>query len=130
MTDINSIVLVGRLTSEPKLESVGTSSKCTFSIANNRSYKKGEEWKNEASFFEVVTWGTFADRISSKLVKGELIVISGRLQQDRWEKDGQKQSRIYIIADSIEPCTSTKGETTKPQETIASPTTDATIDLW
>lgn len=129
MTDINSIVLVGRLTSEPKLESVGTSSKCTFSIANNRSYKKGEEWKNEASFFDVVTWGTFADRISSKLVKGELIVISGRLQQDRWEKDGQKQSRIYIIADSIEPCTSTKGET-KPQETIASPTTDATIDLW
>lgn len=114
MTDINAIIIIGRLTNEPKLETVGSYSKCSFSIANNRSIKKGEEWQNDASFFDVVVWGSYADRVSGKYVKGDQVAIAGRLKQDRWEKDGQKFSRVYIIAESIQPCSSsgTRGETT------------------
>lgn len=135
MTDINSVTIVGRLVKEPKLETFGNTSKCTISIANNRSVKKGEEWINEVSFFDVVTWGQYADRLSSKVVKGDQVCVSGRLQQARWEKDGQKQSRIYIVADSVQPCSSAKVEGNSAVDTVANAfggtvAKDTPADLW
>ena len=34
--------------------------------------------------------------------KGKQIGIEGRLKQDRWEKDGRTNTRVYIIADNIQ----------------------------
>lgn len=116
MTDINSITIIGRLTKEPKLDTVGNSSKCTISIANNRSFKKGDAWETQVSYFEVVVWGPSGERLSSKLVKGDQVAVTGRLTQDRWEKDGQKQSRIYINAESVQPCTPSGASVSTPAE--------------
>ena len=108
MTDINSVVLVGRITKdvgsdERSFSYVGNgTAKAVVNIAVNRGVKKGDKWEDEASFFDVVIWGKTAENLKPRLTKGTQITVSGYLKQDRWEKDGQKQSRVQIIADMVE----------------------------
>ena len=42
--------------------------------------------------------------------------MSGYLKQDRWEKDGQKQSRVQIIADMVKIPNVSKKEADKVAE--------------
>ena len=104
MTDLNSLVIVCRVTQEIGENDFGYIStgtaKLTLHVANNESRKKGDNWEDVTSFFDVVYWGKPAENIKAKIHKGLLLGVSGRLKQDRWEKDGQKQSRITIQADN------------------------------
>ena len=108
MTDINSVVLIGRITKdvgsdERSFSYIGNgTAKATVNIAVNRSVKKGEKWEDETSFFDVVIWGKMAENLKPRLTKGKQISVMGFLKQDRWEKDGQKQSKIYVNAEQVE----------------------------
>lgn len=108
MTDINNVFLIGRITKdvgsdERSFSYIGNgTAKATVNIAVNRGVKKGDKWEDEASFFDVVIWGKTAENLKPRLTKGTQIAVSGYLKQDRWEKDGQKQSRVQIIADMVE----------------------------
>ena len=108
MTDLNDVVLIGRLTrdlgtDERSFSYVGNgTAKAVVSLAVNRSVKKGDKWEDEVSFFDVTIWGKMAENLKPNLVKGKQICVRGYLKQDRWEKDGQKQSRINIIAESVQ----------------------------
>ena len=108
MTDINNVVLIGRITKdvgsdERSFSYIGNgTAKAVVNIAVNRGVKKGDKWEDEASFFDVVIWGKLAENLKPRLTKGTQITVNGYLKQDRWEKDGQKQSKIYINADMVE----------------------------
>ena len=108
MTDINSVVLVGRITKdvgsdERSFSYIGNgTAKAVVNIAVNRGVKKGDKWEDEASFFDVVIWGKLAENLKPRLTKGTQITVSGYLKQDRWEKDGQKQSRVQVVADMVQ----------------------------
>jgi len=103
MKDINSVILVGRLTRDAELKYLNTGTAiCTFSIAVNRSVKKGDKWEDEASFFDITLFGKQGEVVTQYLTKGQQIAVSGELRQDRWEKDGQKHSRVVIVADSVQ----------------------------
>ena len=106
MTDINSIVIVGRITQDVGENDFGYIStgtaKLSLHIANNESRKKGETWTDEPSYFDITVWGKTAESLKTKIRKGLLVAVSGRLKQDRWEKDGQKKSKVYINADSVQ----------------------------
>lgn len=108
--DINSVVVVGRLTrdAEMKYTSGGTAI-CKFSVANNKTVKKGDQWSEEANFFDVVLWGKRGEAIAKYLGKGKQVAISGELDQQRWEKDGQKRSRIEIKAHNVQLLGGQKG---------------------
>ena len=108
MTDLNHIVLIGRLTKdcgadERSFSFVGNgNAKAVISLAVNRSVKKGDNWEDEVSYFDVTIWGKMAENLKPKLVKGKQICVEGYLKQDRWEKDGQKKSRININAEKVQ----------------------------
>ena len=122
MTDINSVVLVGRITKdvgsdERSFSYIGNgTAKAEVNIAVNRGVKKGDKWEVEASFFDVVIWGKTAESLKPKLIKGRQITVSGYLKQDRWEKDGQKQSRVQVVADMVEVPNVSKKEAEKVAE--------------
>lgn len=104
MTDLNQVIVSGNLThdiGERDLQKIGETTKLTVSIANNKSVKQNGEWTTKANFFEIVLWGKTADNLKPYLVKGKSIAVVGRLDQDRWEKDGKKNSKVYITADSV-----------------------------
>lgn len=104
MTDLNSVFITGNMVhdiGEKDIVKVGETTKLTITIANNKSVKTNGEWKNKASFYDVILWGKLAGNLKPYLVKGKGLAIVGTLDQDRWEKDGQAKSKIYITADSI-----------------------------
>ena len=108
MTDLNKVILIGRLTQdcgndERSFQYVGNgTAKAVVSLAVNRSVKKNGNWADEVSFIDVTIWGRMAENLKPNLVKGKQICVCGYLKQDRWEKDGQKQSRLTVVADSIQ----------------------------
>jgi single-strand DNA-binding protein len=119
MTDINSVVLVGRITKdvgsdERSFSYIGNgTAKAVVNIAVNRGVKKGDKWEDETSFFDVVIWGKLAENLKQRLTKGKQISVMGSLKQDRWEKDGQKQSKIYVNAEQVEIPNDSKKEAEK-----------------
>ena len=103
MTDINTLTIIGRLTSNYDLAyTVGGTARLNLSIAVNRSQKTGGEWSDKASFFDVTVWGKMAENISPYLSKGKQIAVQGYLDQQRWEKDGQRFSKVCIIAEQVQ----------------------------
>jgi len=111
MTDLNHVVLIGRLTrdlgdDERSFGYVGNNgngtARANVSIAVNRSKKSGDKWEDETSFFDITIWGNQAVNLKPYLKKGKMIAVDGYLKQDRWEKDGQKMSKISIVANNVQ----------------------------
>lgn len=107
-TDLNHVVLVGRLTrdlgsDERSFGYVGNGqARANVSIAVNRSRKNGDQWIEEANYFDVTIWGKTAENLKPYLTKGKQIAVDGYLKQDRWEKDGQKFSKVSIVANNVQ----------------------------
>ncbi len=108
MTDLNNVVLIGRLTRDVGSDerSFGYlpngNARANFSIAVNRSKKNGEQWVDEVSFFDVTLYGKSAESLKPYLLKGKQVAIDGYLKQETWEKDGQKGSKVKIIANNVQ----------------------------
>lgn len=98
------VTVTGNLTVDPELKfgESGTA-RLSFSIASNRRYQVGSEWKEETSFFNVVAWRGIAESAAAVLEKGIPVIIKGRLEQRSWEdkESGQKRSTVEVVADSI-----------------------------
>ncbi len=100
--DINTSTVTGRLTRDAELKYTNSGSAVTtFSIASNYSKKEGDQWVEEVNYFDVTAWGRQGEALNQYLQKGQEIAVTGELRQDRWEKDGQKRSKVGIKANSI-----------------------------
>jgi len=106
MTDINHVMLIGRLTRDLDDRSFGYvgngQCRANVSIAVNRSRKNGDAWVDEVNYFDVTIWGKQAENLKPYLTKGKQIAVEGFLKQDRWEKDGQKFSKVTITANNVQ----------------------------
>ncbi len=101
--DINSVTLVGRLTRDAELKYTGGGTAvCKMSIAVNRSRKSGDQWQEEAHFFDIVVWGRQGEAIHQYLTKGKQIAVQGELRQNRWEQNGQQRSKVEINAQNVQ----------------------------
>ena len=104
-TDLNSVFLIGRLTRDVELTYLQSGSAVArFSLAVNRSTKSGDQWVDEASYFDVSLYGKQAESLKQYLLKGKQIGVQGSLKQDRWEdqQTGQKRSFVKIVANDIQ----------------------------
>lgn len=98
--DLNSVTLTGRLVRDAEIRYTNSGTAITtFSIASNSSVKKGDKWEEEGQFFDIKLLGKSGEAIHKYLSKGSPVAISGKLVQDRWEKDGKWNSKVYVLAD-------------------------------
>lgn len=111
MTDLNKVFLIGRVTADIDAVQGGFgylnngTAIAKVSIAVNRSRKQGEQWVDEASFFNITIWGKTAENLKQYLKKGQLIAVLGFLKQDRWkDQQGNNRSSISIVAEQVELC--------------------------
>jgi single-strand DNA-binding protein len=105
MTDINHVVLVGRLTRDAELKyTSGGQAVSKFSLAVNSSKKNGDQWEDVANFFDIDYWGRPAEAVNQYLVKGKQVIVDGELRQDRWQDQatGQNRSKVGIHANRVE----------------------------
>lgn len=100
--DINEVKLLGNITQDLELKRTPNGKAVlTFSLATNRSHKVGDEWKKETDFHNIVVWGNDAEQMAMRASKGTRIIVSGRLQTRKWEKDGKTNYKTEVIADSV-----------------------------
>ena len=102
-TDINKVVLVGRLTRDAEQSYTQSgSSLLKFGIAVNRW--RSDQNAEEASFFDVTVWGKRGESIANFMTKGKQVAIEGELRQDRWQdkNDGSNRSKVTIVANSVQ----------------------------
>lgn len=100
----NKIVIMGRLTFEPTVKATTSGVTMTnFSIANNRSFKKGDgSFGEEVCYLDVTAFGKTGE-FAQKLTKGNKVLVEGRLKQEEWQtQNGEKRRSYKVIADSIE----------------------------
>ena len=106
MTDINHLTVIGRVVRDVVGNefgyTAGGTARLNMSVAVNRSEKRGGEWADKASFFDITVWGKTAENIRPHIVKGKQIAVDGYLDQQRWEKDGKKFSKVIIVANQVQ----------------------------
>ena len=103
MADVNHVILIGRLTRDAELKYLTSGmAVCKFAIAVNKRRKQGEQWVDEANFFDIVLWGRSGENLNQYLVKGKQVAVEGELHQNRWEQDGQARSKIEIMANNVQ----------------------------
>ena len=100
--DLNNYSVIGRMTRDLDERAFAYTSngkaRLNISIAVNDGYGDNQY----TSYFDVVVWGKTAENIKPYLGKGKQICINGRLRQDRWESNGQKNSRVVIVAETVQ----------------------------
>ncbi len=103
-TDINRVMLVGRLTQDPDIRVTPNGANVArFSLAVNRKYRVGEEIREDVSYFNCLAWGKLTEIIKQYCQKGKQVAIDGRLQQNRWQdQQGQNRSTVEIVVETLQ----------------------------
>lgn len=101
---LNTITIHGRLTADPEFKQTQSGvSVCSFTVAVDRSYKKGED--KISDFFAVKCWRGLADMVSKHFTKGKEILVNGEMQSRKWQdNNGNNRISWEILANSIDFC--------------------------
>jgi single-strand DNA-binding protein len=128
----NRIILIGNLTKDPELRYTpqGTAV-ASFRIAVNSRYKQSDELKSETLFIDVVVFGKQAESCSQYLSKGRSVLVEGRLQERRWESEGQQRSKMEVVANSVRFLSKKSAQGTESESGFAEDTVppEGTTDL-
>jgi len=104
---MNDVSLIGNVTRDPEIRYTPSGqATVTFGLAVNRRWqnRQTQEWEEATSFFDVVCWREMAENASESLTRGSRVIVVGRLEQRSWETpDGDKRSKIEVVADEIGP---------------------------
>lgn len=117
MSDINTSCVSGRLTKDPEFFGNPDAPVARLSIASNRSYQRDGKWEDETLYVEISVFGNHAQSCK-RLVKGNGVTVSGRLQLNRWKaQDGSNRERIRLVANAIDsPHFRTPRQTDEPTQ--------------
>lgn len=103
---MNQIILTGRLTAEPVITYSGGKEPAAHAVFNfavpDMSMKKTENGNYPTDFFRCSAWNKPAEIIESHCSKGTKLMVTGRLKNNNYEKDGQKIYGNEILIDSLE----------------------------
>jgi len=101
--NVNLLVFGGNLTKDPELRYTASGKAvASFTVASNRSWKQGEEWKEDTTFLRISVWGKAAENAAANLNKGSPVVCEGYLKESKWEDDvGNKRSRLEMSANRL-----------------------------
>ncbi|MBR5709724.1 MAG: single-stranded DNA-binding protein [Thermoguttaceae bacterium] len=104
MASYNRVILMGNVTRDVEVRYLPSGAAvCELTLAvNDRRKNPQGNWVNEASFFDVTLWNRTAEIAGEYLQKGAPILVEGKLRQESWtQEDGQKRSKIRVIADQM-----------------------------
>lgn len=103
--NLNKVFLIGRLTGDPQLRSTkGGQQVAVFSIATNRVWSdKNNQKQEQVEYHNIVVWGRQAEVASKFLLKGQVVLVEGRIQsRDYEDKSGVKRKVTEIVAERVQ----------------------------
>ena len=110
MSDLNRATLSGRLTADPELKYLPSGAAvANLRLASNRRYTTNGERREEVLFVDVEVYGKAGEALAQHKAKGDFLLVDGRLRQHTWERDGQRHSRLAVVADQVSFGPNTRG---------------------
>jgi single-strand DNA-binding protein len=109
---INRVILTGNLTRDPELRSTpgGMSVlKLRMAVNDRRKSAQSGEWEDVPNYVDVTMFGTRAESLARYLSKGSKIAVEGQLRWSEWESQGEKRSKLEVVADDVEFMSSRAG---------------------
>ena len=97
---LNHITIMGRLTRDPELRMTQSQAQvASFTLAVDRDFGGRDGGEKQTDFIDCVAWRQTAEFVSKYFRKGDMIIVSGRLQTRNYEdKNGQKRKVTEVIA--------------------------------
>ena len=92
---LNLTIVEGRITADPTLTVTDKSRYCRFTIACDRPKRK-DEAESQTDFFQCIAFETTAEFISKWFHKGDKMTVVGRIENSRYEKNGEKHTSTSI----------------------------------
>ncbi len=103
---LNTITIAGRMVRDPELRRTGSGKAVTsFSVACDRDFKNSQTGEKEVDFLDCVAWGSTAETVERYFRKGQMAMVTGRLQIRQYtDKNGQKRRYAEILVSSVYFC--------------------------
>jgi len=100
---LNQVIVMGNVTKHPELKQLPSGQEVIeFSLALNRSYKDAkDEWQEATDYVDVTAWGKLALQCSDRITRGSRVLVTGRLQSRKWEKDGINRTKVDVLAQDV-----------------------------
>lgn len=107
MSDILTTVL-GRLTNEPTTRTLESGREVTsFRMACNHGFfdREAGAWRESStSYVAVDVWRRSLGRnVTASFVKGDPVIVHGRLYVREYEQDGRPRTAVALVAESVGP---------------------------
>ncbi len=104
-SNINRVVLVGRLTSDPELRALPSGTNvCGLRLACNTKRKNTDgDYTEKPNFFNVSVFGATGECVHRYMSRGRRVAVDGRLEWREWEStEGTKRQAVEIVAESVQ----------------------------
>ncbi|MDF2697781.1 MAG: Single-stranded DNA-binding protein [Labilithrix sp.] len=100
---LNLVTLFGNLGADPELKTSAKGPVLKMRLATEYSWKNKEKNEKEkrTEWHSLTMFGPRAEALAKHLQKGSRVMITGHLQTNSWEKDGQKHYRTEVIVDDL-----------------------------
>ena len=100
---MNKIIIKGRLVRDPELKTGSSGVEyCRFTVAVDR--RKVKDREKESDFFDCTAFGNTGAAIAKYITKGREILVEGRMESTKTDKDGQKRTYWGVTVDTFEFC--------------------------
>ena len=122
---LNTVAISGRLGRDPEMKSTNNgNSVANFSVAVDQGF--GDQ--KTTSWVRCVAWQKTAEFVTKFFQKGDMIILSGRLQGRTWEQDGVKREVLEVVAEKIDFAGEKKKSQSNVERALASePEAEETI---
>ena len=104
MAGVNKVIILGNLGADPELRSSPSGiTTCRLSIATSMNWtdKNSGEKKEKTEWHRIVFFGRSAEVLDQYVKKGQQLYVEGRLQTNKYEKDGIERYSTDIIGESF-----------------------------
>ena len=115
---INSVCISGNLTRDAEVRRTASGlAIVSFGMAVNDRVKNKQtgEWENYANYVDVTWFGAYAEKCAGSMAKGTKACVYGKLHYNSWERDGQKRSKLEVVAQEVELPPRAQGQQTQYQ---------------
>lgn len=117
MASVNKVILIGNLCSDPTTRYLSNGDAVTnVTIATSETWKGKDGEKHEKTEFHRVTfYRKLAEIAGEYLKKGNLVYVEGKLQTEKWTKDGVDRYTTKVVASEMKMLGSKKTDSYQDQ---------------
>ena len=103
MLNFCKVIIIGTLGRDSSVNTFANgSSVMTLNVATSENWKdKDGTWQKRTTWHSVKLFGKSVEYVTPKALKNTTVYVEGIINTDEYEKDGAKQYKTYVKAESV-----------------------------